>query len=320
MARINVRGAKLQFIDQDAEVNQEIKPILSISSWLALPPEKFIALIFVLVILSFLIYVLFGSFSRVLVRFGNAEFSAGNEKLGTTAYYLALEFNRDLKTEIEQCYAENSQQHYEQAISHCNKAIEVDNNFATAYFRRGYAYLKLKQYDQAIADFTKDIEIIPVATRSYINLGSIYMEQGKFDLAISNFTKSIEINPKEPQAWLNRGLTYFQQNKNDFAVSDCAKAVELEGKYWNAYFCLGLAFSNQEKYELAINNFDKALEFVPSTNASILYCMKGATYTKMDSFDLAITSLEQGVKFSGSNENDWCKSALENARQGIPTQ
>ena len=40
---------------------------------------------------------------------------------------------------------------------------------------------------------------------------------------------------------------------------------------------------------------------------------------KMGEFEEAITALEQGVKLDVASENSWCKTALENARQGIPT-
>jgi tetratricopeptide (TPR) repeat protein len=323
LAKFRFRGAKnLQYTNQDIdlEIDQNIKPDLPKRFWLALPSEKFLTVVFMFIILSLVIYIMFDSFSGVLVQLGNIEFSAGYEKSGIATYNLALEFNENLKEALDKCRTYNMQNQYEMAITHCSKAIEINENYITAYTYRGLSYSSLKQYDQAIADFSKVIEIIPIATGAYINRGTVYLDQQKFDLAVSEFTKSIVINPKEPQAWLNRGLAYFQQNKNDLAISDCNKAIELEERYWNAYFCLGLAFSNQEKYELAITNFNKAVELVPKTKASILYCMQGITYTKMGNFESAITSLEQGVKLSSTGENDWCKSALENARQGIPTQ
>lgn len=394
LAKIEFGRAKnLSYIDQDFEpelpnTDQVFRLESQIPSWLTLASEKFVRLIFILAILSIAIYIVFDSFSRVLVRLGNIEFSAGNEKLGIASYNLALEFNRDLKEAVNQCYAYNAQAQYELAINQCSKAIEIDENYSTAYSYRGYAYLHLNQYDQAIADFTKDIEIIPIATRSYINRGNVYMQQGKYDLAIAEFTNSIEINPKEPQAWLNRGLSYIQQDQNDLAILDCNQAINLEAKYWNAYYCIGLAFANQENYELAKTNFDKAIELAPSNQTmyfyrgsvydaqgkkelaiadytkaieidpkyvdayigrgnaladikkfteaiadyqraititndskptSYVYCVQGVTYTKMGDFELAIASLEQGVELDTANENSWCRSALENARQGIPT-
>lgn len=387
LANIQFRGVKnLQYTDQDAD--QDIEPELPTQSWLGLPSEKFVARIVIFLILSFLIFIIFGSFSRVLVQLGNAGFSAGHEKFGIVSYNLALEFNQGLKKEVNKCDAYNTQQQYELAISSCSKAIEIDPNYATAYFRRGHTYLNLNKYDEAIADFTKDIELIPVATRSYINRGIIYTDLNKYDLAIADFTKSIEIDSAEKHAWLNRGLAYISQGKYDLAIADCDKAIELDDTYSNAYSCLGQVFSRQENYDLALTTFDKAIKLDPKISAlylargiiyagqknydfaianfdkaieneptyvdayiwrgnafadtknfsqaitdyqkavsiasdpkalSYAYCVQGITYTKMSDFELAIPSLEEGIKMDVSNEHGWCKTALENARQGIPT-
>ncbi len=301
------------------QIYKDSKPRTVMPSWLILARDKAIFFVVWVAIVLILAYVVPGPLSRAFVQFGNMEFSAGNDNLGMASYRLARLFNGDLKESVDQCYASNLQKQYELAIGYCSKALAIDPNYAQAYSYRGYAYLSLNKYDQAIADFTSDIGIIPVATRSYINRGTVYMEEKKYDLAIADFTNSIDINPKEPQPYLNRGVTYAMQGNGDLAVPDCNKAIELGENGWNVYFCLGLAFIDQQKYGLAINNLNTAIGLAPSTVRSDIYCVQGATYTKMGEFQLAITSLERGVKLDVAGENEWCKSVLENAHSGIPT-
>ena len=156
-------------------MDQDFKPEPPISSWLVLTPENIGGRIVALLVFSWLIYMV-STFliSPVLVQIGNAGFSAGNDQLGRLSYNLALGFNRDLKEAVYQCNADNSDNQYASAISHCSKAIEINKDYADAYFNRGFAYIRIEQYDRAIPDFSKDIEIIPVATRSYINRGLVY--------------------------------------------------------------------------------------------------------------------------------------------------
>jgi tetratricopeptide (TPR) repeat protein len=391
LARINVRGAKnLQYTDQDVnlEIDQDIKRDLPTQSWLTLPPEKFGVLIIVFVILSSVIYILFSSFSIILVQIGNIEFSAGYEKFGIATYNLALEFNRGLKTEMNQCNADNAQKQYEQAIEHCSNAIEINENYANAYFSRGYAYKNEGQYELAIADFTKSIEINPKEEQAYLNrglsyipqrqsdlaiidcnkaiefdqkywypylcLGAAYDAQDKYDLAITNFDKAIELDPNIATTYWARGATYGLQEKKELAIADYTKSIEVDPNFIPAYSSRGAIYAEQKDYALAISDFSKIIEIDPNnvdaytwrgnifadtkkfTQAiadyqkaltiskdskanSYIYCVQGVTYTKMGDFKLAITSLEQGVKLNDASENDWCKSALENARQGTPT-
>ena len=78
-------------------------------------------------------------------------------------------------------------------------------------------------------------------------------------------------------------------------------------------------FADTKEFTQAIADYKKALELsTDDRQSSYIYCVQGVTYVKMNDFDSAIASLEQGVKLNAASENDWCKSALENARQGIP--
>jgi tetratricopeptide (TPR) repeat protein len=264
-------------------MNQDLKPEIPISSWPILIRKKALVLIAILAILLCLYKIVPTPLSKVFVQIGNAQFSAGNDKSAIASYNLALVFNGNLKKSIVQCVADMTQREYELAISDCSKVLEIDPNYAVAYFNRGLAYSMLGKYDQAISDYTSDIGLIPIATRSYINRGIVYMQLEKYNLAIADLTKSISINSKEPQAYLNRGLTYIKLGQYDLAISDCDKAIEIANNYWNAYYCLGLGYTGQENYEAAITNLTKAMELAPSTKTSII------------------------------------SNALENARQGIPT-
>jgi tetratricopeptide (TPR) repeat protein len=70
----------------------------------------------------------------------------------------------------------------------------------------------------------------------------------------------------------------------------------------------------------AIADYQKTLAISQDPKiSSYTYCVQGVTYTKMGDFESAITSLEQGLKMDVTNDIGWCKTALENARQGIPT-
>ncbi|MCU4139364.1 MAG: hypothetical protein MW690_001296 [Methanophagales archaeon] len=52
---------------------------------------------------------------------------------------------------------------YEQAIEDFSKAIELNPNYAGAYYNRGIAYAKLNQHERAIEDYNKAIELNPAS-------------------------------------------------------------------------------------------------------------------------------------------------------------
>ncbi len=65
--------------------------------------------------------------------------------------------------------------------------------------------------------YTQAIQINPNYAGAYYNRGSIYYNQEKWDLAIADFNKAIDINPNLAQAYNNRGNVYDNQKKWDLA-------------------------------------------------------------------------------------------------------
>src|SRR5260221_12397778 len=91
----------IQYTDQDSE------PESPISSLPILTREKFAVRIVIFIVLSYLIYIVPAYLSRILVEFGNSEYSTGNEKIGTASYNLTLELNNEFKKAINKCYFDN---------------------------------------------------------------------------------------------------------------------------------------------------------------------------------------------------------------------
>ncbi len=78
--------------------------------------------------------------------------------------------------------------------------------------------MNLNDYEGAISDYDKAIEINPEYAIAYFNCGvsKFYLED--FNGAISDYTKSIENNVNDAEGYLNRGLTYYEIGNDKFLV------------------------------------------------------------------------------------------------------
>jgi len=82
------------------------------------------------------------------------------------------------------------------AIADFTKAIDLNPNDPTAYFRRGVAYINkgfkdVSAYPLAIADFTKVIELNPDDAKAYDNRGYAYALSGQYTLAVTDLNKAL---------------------------------------------------------------------------------------------------------------------------------
>ncbi|HTZ11054.1 MAG TPA: tetratricopeptide repeat protein [Candidatus Margulisiibacteriota bacterium] len=70
-----------------------------------------------------------------------------------------------------------------QAISNCDKAIEINPRYAPAYNFRGFAYYQQGRFYQAIPNFTKATEINPAYVEAYNYCGLSYLLVKDYDSA-----------------------------------------------------------------------------------------------------------------------------------------
>jgi len=138
---------------------------------------------------------------------------------------------------------------YTVAIKYYNKAIELNPNWADAYYYRGLAYYELVNYKEAILDYNKAIELVPSDYRAYAYRGDAKSEQGDNIGAMQDYNKAIELkyrraielNPNDYESYVNRGFAYYELVNYKEAIQDFNKAIKINPNYGGAYRGRGLS-------------------------------------------------------------------------------
>ena len=188
---------------------------------------------------------------------------------------------------------------YEEAFIDFDKAIEVDPQYAEAYFNRGVAYynLRLIYYDfdddeylflsKAIDDFDKAININPQYAEAYHARGLVKMQLGKYKEAIDDLDTAIEIHtqlaeahtetitdldtvikeidPLLSTAYTNRGVAKFRLGIHRYgeALADLNTAIEINPRITQAYYNRALVKKGLHWYEEALADLNTAIEINP---------------------------------------------------------
>jgi tetratricopeptide (TPR) repeat protein len=66
---------------------------------------------------------------------------------------------------------------------------------ALHWFYRGNTYYNLTNYEQALSDYTRAIELDPNYATAYYNMACSYALQGQIDAALPPLTRALELNP-----------------------------------------------------------------------------------------------------------------------------
>jgi tetratricopeptide (TPR) repeat protein len=114
------------------------------------------------------------------------------------------------------------------ALTHHDRAIQLDPARFDLYWERGVTFLRLKNYDAAISNFAACLERNVRFGNAYLGLGQAYRAKGDFKTALMHHDKAIALKPDSDWFYRERGNTYQKMGDQQLADADFAKARELQ--------------------------------------------------------------------------------------------
>jgi tetratricopeptide (TPR) repeat protein len=85
---------------------------------------------------------------------------------------------------------------FEHALSHFNRAIDLDPTFAEAYNQRAIVHYLGERYEDSIEDCQRTVSRMPCHFGAWAGLGHCFAHLGKPAEAIRSYEKALEINPR----------------------------------------------------------------------------------------------------------------------------
>ncbi len=195
--------------------------------------------------------------------------------------------------------------HYEAAIEHFNRALEIDPNYTQAYRELANTYHEQGKIEKAVATYRYAIALKPQLWVGYNDLGSLYLRQGNFESAAEQFKKAIELAPQNVNAYSNLGISYHFQGKLDLAESAYQNALAIKNDA-DVASNLATLYYSKGLYEQAAQMYQLALQVLPDryaiwANLASAYDLSGDKQRARDSY---LTAIEKGLDQLAVNPND----------------
>lgn len=84
---------------------------------------------------------------------------------------------------------------YEHALTHFDRALELDPDFAEAYNQRALANYLLERYESSIQDCKRTVRHMPMHFGALAGLGHCYAHLGRLREAIESYERALAIHP-----------------------------------------------------------------------------------------------------------------------------
>ncbi|MGB0388072.1 MAG: protein kinase domain-containing protein [Ardenticatenaceae bacterium] len=146
-----------------------------------------------------------------------------------------LSFNRAEASHTSLAICLDAQSSPEEAKAHYEQAIEINPDYARAYFGLGNYWYSKRNYEQATQyyqDTLKKSEIDPLSSnvvvgRAYAGLGNIDLVNSEFEKAIDAFSQAIEQDPQFPAHYLARANPEIGLGMQEEAKADLESCINL---------------------------------------------------------------------------------------------
>lgn len=193
---------------------------------------------------------------------------------------------------------------YPQALATLLKAESLDPENPVIQNNLGLAYFVRDHFDEAISHIQKAIEIKSDYSDAYNNIGKVYLEMGDHTNAIINLEKALSdltyTSPEKPL--VNLGTVYFKLKNYKRAEVYFEKALSLHRENCLAHTYLGRCFYEEKKYDKASLELDRATGFCQKSGFDEPQYYAGISYFELGSRDKAIARLENLIKLYPSGK------------------
>jgi tetratricopeptide (TPR) repeat protein len=181
----------------------------------------------------------------------------------------------------------------DEAIAHFQMALQLKPDYVEAHYNLGNALFNKGSVDEAIAQFQRVLQITPDYAEAHNNLGDALLKKGSVDEAITHFQMALQINPDFAEAHNNLGNALLQKGNGDEAIAQFQKVLQLKPDFAEAHNNLGNALFNKGSVDEAIAQFQMALQINPDSagihnNLGCALCQKGRVDEGITHFQKAL--------------------------------
>jgi tetratricopeptide (TPR) repeat protein len=178
---------------------------------------------------------------------GRARLALGQWKEAETALRDRLQLGESANHYVYLAMALLRQSRYEEALSCCERALQLDKEQVDALVNQAFAYSWLGLHEQAVDSCRKAIGIDNTYDDAYVCLGVILGRANKGEEASEAFQHALELNPESASVYREFGLLQYQNGDLMLAESFLRHSIELDASSKEAHRYLRLVLRAKRK-------------------------------------------------------------------------
>ena len=185
-----------------------------------------------------------------------------------------------------------SRDDYARAANLFEKAVQVDADYAEAWYQAGFAYGMLGKHLEALKSSRQAARVRPDWAEANINIGASSFALGQYKEAETAYRQAAKIDQNNYQTQYALGLTLNKLNKTDEEILAYKRAVAVKPDYAAAFEKMGAAYFKVKRFNEALAAFEQYKLLKGDAKA---YNHVGETFFELARFDESVEALNLAV-------------------------
>lgn len=182
---------------------------------------------------------------------------------------------------------------FEESEKEMRRALELNQNYSTAYHWYGNAnLLAMRKYEDSINALERARKLDPLSLIINADLGTSYLYAGQYEQAEKQYKKTLELDENFSYAHTYLGRTFLMMGKYENALGEFEKSYAL-GKDPRVLMLTSVTFSRMGKSTEARKKIDELKKISQEKYVSPYYF--ALAYTALDDKDKAFEWLEKAL-------------------------
>jgi tetratricopeptide (TPR) repeat protein len=188
--------------------------------------------------------------------------------------------------------AQLSRDDYTRALPYFEKAVEMEANYAEAWYQAGFCYGILGRHAEALKASRQAAKLRPDWVATFINIGASSYALGQYKDAVEAYKQAIRLDDGNAETQYSLGLTFNKMNRMDEEILAYRRAIAIKPDHANSIEKLGLALFKTRKFSEAAAAFDQLRSYKPDAKT---YNYLGESYLEMGKTEEALEALNSAL-------------------------
>lgn len=182
---------------------------------------------------------------------------------------------------------------YREALAAYDEAIELDANYAWAYYNKGNALSGLQDYDEALTIYEHTIRLTPHDVLVWLYKAWTLTALGRYEEALAAYEQAIELDPNSALAYNGKGIALSNLHRYPEALAAYDEAMRLGHNDVFTWSNKGKVLIALGRYEEALAAYDEAIRLDPKS--ADYYYGKGLALSGLQHYSEALVAYEHAI-------------------------